>query len=84
LQNLATARPNGSKEGPGTLGGRDQAAHELGQVRKPGTGDRKFEKDAEGRGRSRGGKGGIYGRRESSEATTHAPSPIRQPPNPGG
>jgi hypothetical protein len=28
----------------------------------PGTGDRKLEKDTEGRGRSRGGKGGIYGR----------------------
>jgi hypothetical protein len=28
----------------------------------PGAGDRKLGKDAEGRGRSRGGKGGIYGR----------------------
>jgi hypothetical protein len=28
----------------------------------PGAGDRKLEEDAEGRGRSRGGKGGIYGR----------------------
>ena len=27
-------------------------------------GDRKLEKDAEGGGRSRGGKGGIYGGRE--------------------
>jgi hypothetical protein len=52
----ATARPNGSKEGLGTLGRRDRAAHELGQVRKPGTSDRKLEKDAEGRGTSRGGR----------------------------
>jgi len=44
-------RPNGSKEGLGTLGRRDRAAHELARVRKPGTGDRKLEKDAEGRGR---------------------------------
>jgi hypothetical protein len=45
----------------------DRAAHELGQVRKLGTGDRKLERDAEGRGRSRG-EGGVYGRRENSEA----------------
>jgi hypothetical protein len=32
----------------------------------------------EGRRRSSGGKGGIYGRRESSEAPTHAPSFIRR------
>ena len=30
--------------------------NELGRVRKPGTGDRKLEKDAEGRGRSREGR----------------------------
>jgi len=35
-----------AKEGLGTLGGRGRAAHELGRVRKPGTGDRKLEKDA--------------------------------------
>ena len=35
---------------------KDRAAHELGRVRKPGTDDRKLEKDAEGRGGSRGGK----------------------------
>jgi hypothetical protein len=51
---------------------------------KLGTGDRKLEKDAEGRGRSRGGKGGIYGRRESSETHAHARSPIGRPLNPGG
>ena len=43
---------------------------------KPGTGERILEKDVEGRGRSRGGKGGIYGRRESSEARARAPSRI--------
>ena len=47
-------------------------------------GDRKLGKDAEGRGRSRGGKDGIYGRRESSEARARAPSPIGGPLNPGG
>jgi len=50
----------------------------------PGAGDRKLEEDAEGRGRSRGGKGGIYGGRESSEARAHAPSSIGRPLNPGG
>ena len=52
--------------------------------RGPGAGDRKLEKDAEGRGRSRGGKGGIYGGRESSEARARARSPIGRPLNPGG
>jgi len=36
--------------------GMDRAMNELGRVRKPGTGDRKLEKDAEGRGRSREGR----------------------------
>jgi hypothetical protein len=31
------------------MGGRDRAAHELGRVREPETGNRKLEKDAEGR-----------------------------------
>src|SRR5277367_1427375 len=59
------AKANGPKEGLGTPGGRDRAAHELGRARKPGTGDRKLEKDAEGGGRRRGGKGGVYGCGES-------------------
>jgi hypothetical protein len=63
---------------------RERAAHGLGRVRKPGTGDRKLEKDAEGRGRNRGGKGGIYGRRESSEARARARSPIQGQLNSGG
>jgi hypothetical protein len=44
-------------------------------------GDRKLEKDAEGRGRSRGGKDGIYSRRESSEACARTPSLIGGPLN---
>jgi len=47
----AMARPNGSKGDLGTLGGRNRAAHELGRVKEPGTGDRKLEKGAEGGGR---------------------------------
>jgi hypothetical protein len=62
----ATARPNNPKGGLGTPSERDRAAHELGGASKPETGDRKLEKDAEGKGRSGGGKGGIYGRREGS------------------
>jgi len=77
----ATARPNGSK-GLGTLGGRDRISHELGRERNRERGDRKLEKDAERRGRSRGGKGSIYG--ESSEARAPALSPIGRPLNPGG
>jgi hypothetical protein len=69
----ATARPDGPKEGPG----RDRAARILGRASKPGTANRKLEKDAEG-------KSGIYGRLESSEARARAPSPIGRPVNPGG
>jgi hypothetical protein len=58
--------------------------HELGRARKLGTCNRKLENGAEGGGRSRGGKGDIYGRRESTEATVKAPSLIRRPLNPGG
>jgi hypothetical protein len=58
------------------------AAHELSRIRKPGTGERKLEEDAEGRGRSRGGRAGIYSRREKQRG--RAPSPIGGPLNPGG
>jgi len=43
-----------------------------------------LEKDTEGGGRSRGGKDGIYGRRESSKARARTPSPIGRPLNLGG
>jgi hypothetical protein len=56
--------------------GRDRAEHELGRVRKPGTGD------PEGRGRSM--RGGIYGRRESSEDSCARASPDRAPAKPRG
>ena len=46
-------------------------------------GDGKLEKDAEGRGRSKGGIGGIYDRRESSEGPAQTLSLIGRPPNPG-
>ena len=60
-------------------------AHEFSRVReKLGSSDGKLEKDAEGRGRSRRGDGGIYSRQESSEACAPAPCLIRQPLNPGG
>jgi hypothetical protein len=45
-------RPKRSK---GSLRGRDRAPHEFGRARNWETGDRKLEKYAEGRGRSRGG-----------------------------
>jgi len=73
----AAARPNGPREGPGTPGGRDRAAHELGRVRKPGTGNRKLEKDAEG------GRTVFMVAEKSSEARAPAPSLIRRPLNPG-
>jgi len=63
---LATARLNSSKESLRALGGRDRIAHGLSRARNR-TGDRKLEKNAEGRGRSRRGKGGIYDRWETSE-----------------
>ena len=63
------------------MGERDRATHVLGRVRKPGTGDRKMEKDAEGRGRSREGR--IYGHRESGEARARA-FPDRAAAKPGG
>jgi hypothetical protein len=56
----------------------------LGRVRKPGTGDRKLEKDAEGRGRSRGGRAVFMVVEKSSKATVHAPSLIKRPLNLGG
>jgi hypothetical protein len=64
--------------------GGNRVAHELGQARKLGVSNRKLEKDVEGRGKSRGGKGGIYGCRESSEAHACARSPIGRPLNSGG
>jgi hypothetical protein len=74
----AAARPNGPREGPGTPGGRDRAARELGRARKPGTGNRKLEKDAEG------GRAVFMVAEKSSEARAPAPSLIRRPLNPGG
>jgi len=41
-------------------------------------GDRKLEKDAKGGGRSRGGKGGVYGCGESNDANVYARSLIRR------
>jgi hypothetical protein len=75
----ASARPNGL----GTLGGWERAARELGRVRKPGTGDRKLEKDAEGRGRSRGGRAVFMVVEQSGKARAYARSPIRGPLNSG-
>jgi hypothetical protein len=77
-------RPNGSKEGLGTLGGRGRKAYELGRARKPGAGERKLEKNAEGRGRNGERGGGIYGRRESSEARASTPCLVRRLLNLGG
>jgi len=74
----ATARPNGSRGGLGTLGGRDRIAHELGRARKSWKRAQKEE------GGSRGGEGGIYGcPRKAAKAVAHAPSPIRGPLNLG-
>jgi hypothetical protein len=49
-----------------------------------GTGDRKLEKDAEGRGRSRGGKGGIYGGREKQRGLCTRAFPDRAAAKLGG
>ena len=55
LRSSATARPNGLKEGLRTLSGRDRAAHELGRIRKLGTGDRKLERTQSKEGGAEGG-----------------------------
>jgi hypothetical protein len=50
----------------------------------PGAGDRKLEEDAEGRGRSRGGKGGIYGRSRKQRGPCTRAFPDRAAAKPGG
>ena len=64
--------------------GRRWGVHELGRAKEPGTGNRVMGRDTKGRRAERRGEGGIYGRRESSEARARAPSPIGGLLNPGG
>jgi hypothetical protein len=72
----ATARPNGSKEGLGTLGGRDQ----IRPSEKPGMSDKKLEKDTEGR----GGEGRyLWSSRKQRGLCTRA-FPDRGTAKPGG
>jgi hypothetical protein len=49
-----------------------------------GNGRQKVGKGRRGKREEQKGEGGIYGRRESSEARTYAPSPIGRPLNLGG
>jgi hypothetical protein len=57
--------------------------HELGRARKPGTDDRKLEKDVEGRGTSRGGGRYLWSSRKQRGLRTRA-FPDRAAAKPGG
>jgi hypothetical protein len=63
----ATARPNGLKEGLGTLGGRDRAALEIRPSEETGNGRQKVGKGRRGKREEQRGEGGIYGRREKQQ-----------------
>ena len=65
------------KFGSRELGGRDRAAHELGRAKNWEQVTESWKRAQKEEGRAEG-KDGIYGRRESSEATVHAPSLIRR------
>jgi hypothetical protein len=52
--------------------------------KEPGAGDKKLGKDAEGRGRSRGEKGGIYSRREKQRSLCTRAFPDRAVAKPRG
>jgi hypothetical protein len=50
------ARPNGSKEGLGTLGGRDRIAHELGRARNQGQATESWKRAQREEGGAEGGR----------------------------
>jgi hypothetical protein len=79
----ATARPNGSKESLGTLGGRDQIAHELGRARKPGRATESWKRMQREEGGAEGG-GGIYGRSRKQRGPCARAFPDRATAKPGG
>jgi hypothetical protein len=73
-----------ANEGPGTLGGRNRAAYEFGRARNREQATGKLETDAGGGQRSRGGKGGIYGRGEKQHGDCARALPDRAGAKPGG
>jgi hypothetical protein len=60
------ARPNGPKEGPGTPGRRDRAAHELDRARNWERGAESWKRTQREEGEAEG-EGGMYSRREKQQ-----------------
>ena len=78
------ARLNGSKEGLGTLGGRDRIAHELGRARNQERATESWKRTQREEGGAEGGRA-VFMVVEKAARPVHATrSPIGRPLNSGG